>query len=116
MTGIKWERENNGHGLQGQLMSRKHRKTNGEIVLSNDALKTFYLWFICIDSIEHMLKDHSNSETGNQLLPFYGLPFLISSKSSFYMHQHKRDNTYLNYFYTSHGTLVGMSNSSVGPP
>ena len=32
-----------------------------------------------------MVKDHSDSERGNLLLP-HGLPFSINSKSSFYMH------------------------------
>ena len=48
-------------------------------VLFNDALNTFYL---LLYGIRHMVKDHSNSERGNPLLP-QGLVFLISSKGSF---------------------------------
>ena len=35
--------------------------------------------------VRHMVKDHSDSEKGNPLLP-HGLLFPISSKGSFYMH------------------------------
>ena len=48
-------------------------------VLFNDALNTFYLWLY---GIEHMVKDHSDSERGNPLQP-HVLFFLISSKGSF---------------------------------
>ena len=48
-------------------------------VLFNDALNTFYLQLY---GVGHMVKDHSDSERGNPLLP-HGLLFLISSKGSF---------------------------------
>ena len=48
-------------------------------VLFNDALNTFYLQLY---DIGHMVKDHSDSERGNPLLP-YRVLFLISSKGSF---------------------------------
>ena len=48
-------------------------------VLFNDALNTFYLWLY---GVRHMVKDHSDSEKGNPLLP-HRLLFLISSKGSF---------------------------------
>ena len=48
-------------------------------VLFNDALNTFYLWLY---GIGHMVKDHSDSERGNPLLP-HGLFFPINSKGSF---------------------------------
>ena len=44
----------------------------------NHVLNTFYLW---IDGVGHMVKDHSNSERGNPL-PSYEL-FPINSKGSF---------------------------------
>ena len=50
-------------------------------VLFNDALNTFYLQLY---GVGHMVKDHSDSERGNPMLP-HGLLFLISSKI-FYMH------------------------------
>ena len=48
-------------------------------VLFNDSLNTFYLRLY---SVEHMVKDHSDSERGNPL-PQHGLLFPISSKGSF---------------------------------
>ena len=50
-----------------------------ENVLFNDALNTFYLRLY---GIRHMVKDHSDSERGNPLLP-HGLLFSIDSKGSF---------------------------------
>ena len=48
-------------------------------VLFNNALNTFYLRF---NGVRHMVKDHSDSEKGNPLLP-HMLLFLINSKGSF---------------------------------
>ena len=48
-------------------------------ILFNDALNTFYL---LLYGIRHMVKDHSDSERGN-LLPPYGLLFLINNKGYF---------------------------------
>ena len=48
-------------------------------VLFNDTLNTFYLRLY---GVGHMVKDHSDSERGNPLLP-HGLLFLINSKGSF---------------------------------
>ena len=48
-------------------------------ILFNDTLNTFYLWLY---GVRHMVKDHSDSERGNPLLP-HGLLFLIDSKGSF---------------------------------
>ena len=48
-------------------------------VLFNDTLNTFYLWLY---GIRHMVKDHSDGEKGNPLLP-HRLLFPINSKGSF---------------------------------
>ena len=48
-------------------------------VLFNDALNTFYLQLY---GVRHMVKDHSDSEKGNPLLP-HRLLFLINNKGSF---------------------------------
>ena len=48
-------------------------------VLFNEQLNTFYLRLY---GVRHMVKDHSDSERGNPLLP-HGLVFLINSKGSF---------------------------------
>ena len=50
-----------------------------ENVLFYDALNTFYLRLY---GVKHMVKDLSDSEKGNVLLP-YRLLFLINSKGSF---------------------------------
>ena len=47
-----------------------------ENVLLNDALNTFYVLFY---GIEHMVKEHSDSERGNLMPPLHGLIFHISS-------------------------------------
>ena len=54
----------------------KERKGN---VLFNDTLLTFYLQLY---GVRHMVKDHSDSEKGNPLLP-HGLLFPINSMGSF---------------------------------
>ena len=51
-------------------------------VLFNDALNTFYLRLY---GVRNMVKDLSESERGNPLLP-HGLLFPINSKGFFYMH------------------------------
>ena len=56
----------------------KERRKEGN-VLFNDALNTFYLQLY---GVSDMVKDHSDSERGNPLLP-HGLLFPISSKGSF---------------------------------
>ena len=56
-------------------------------ILFNDALNTFYLR---IYGVRLMVKDHSDSERGNRLLP-HGLLFLISSKGSFFNMHHPTD-------------------------
>ena len=54
------------------------RKKEGN-VLFNDTLNTFYLRLY---GVRHMVKDHSDREKGNWLLP-HGLLFPFSSKGSF---------------------------------
>ena len=56
--------------------SERERKGN---VLFNDALSTFYLRLY---GVRHMVKDHSDREKENPLLP-HGLLLPISSKGSF---------------------------------
>ena len=72
--------------LEGILISASHvvfwhrycRWKEGN-TLFNDALNTFHLWLY---GVRHMVKDHSDNERGNLLLP-HGLLFPISSKGSF---------------------------------
>ena len=62
--------------ILSHIVIGKERKGN---VLFNDALNTFYLQLY---GVRHMVKDHSNSEKGNPLLP-HRLLFPINSKGSF---------------------------------
>ena len=79
----------------------------GRSVLFNDTLNTFYLRLY---GIGHIVKDHSDRERGNLLLP-NRLLFPISSKVFF-----TQDSTYHSLCYTSCGALAGTKNNSVGPP
>ena len=54
-----------------------------------------------------MVKDHSDSEKGNPLLP-HRLLFPISSKVLLYAPSHRQDSTYHSLCYTSRGALAGM--------
>ena len=63
--------------LPKNLILEKRKKE--ENISFNDALGTFYLRLY---SIRHMVKDHSDSEKANPLLP-HRLLFPISSKGSF---------------------------------
>ena len=69
-------------------------------ILFNDAVNTFYLRLY---GVRHMVKDHSDSERGNLLLP-HGLLFPISSKGSFIC------------IIPQTGALAGTRNSLIGPP
>ena len=59
--------------------SHHEQERRKEFFLFNDVLNTFYLRLY---GVRHMVKDHSNSERGNPLLP-YGLLLSINSKGSF---------------------------------
>ena len=78
-------------------------------VLINDALNTFYLQLY---GVRHMVKDHSDSERGNPLLP-HGVLFLISTIFFLYASSHRQDKTY-HCLYTSHGALGGTRYTSMG--
>ena len=71
--------ESHKEQLKTKLMYGKSGKERKGNVLFNDALNTFYLRLY---GIRHMVKDHSDSERGNPLLP-HGLLFSIDSKGSF---------------------------------
>ena len=73
------------HRIQGQNKAESYHDSNMTLwrkegnVLFNDALNTFYLRLY---GVRHMVKDHSDSEKGNPLLP-HRLLFPINSKGSF---------------------------------
>ena len=60
-------------------VSMEHSRERERNVLFNDALNTFYLRLY---GVRHMVKDHSDSEKGNPLLP-HRLLLSINSKGSF---------------------------------
>ena len=66
-------------GVRQRPVYDKYGKRKEGNVLFNDALNTLYLRLY---GVRHIVKDHSNSERGNLLLP-HGLLFPISSKGSF---------------------------------
>ena len=53
-----------------------------------------------------MVKDHSDSEKRNQLLP-YGQCFILAARDLLYTPIHRQDSRYHSLCYTSRGTLVG---------
>ena len=72
-------REEYGDTLTDTLANEVDWRRKEGNALFNDTLNTFYLWLY---GVRHMVKDHSDSEKGNPLLP-HGLHFPISSKYSF---------------------------------
>ena len=66
-------------GIGNILMRERERN-----VLFNDALNTFYLRLY---GVRHMVKDHSDSEKGNQLPPH------ITARVLLYAPSHRQDNT-----------------------
>ena len=97
-----------GSGLK-RLVREGYRKQGN--VLFNDAFNTFYLR---LNGVRRMVKDHSDSERGN-LLPPHRLLFPISSWV-LYASSHRQDNTYQGLCYTSRGALAVTRNSSMGSP
>ena len=78
----------------------------GRKCLFNNALNTFYLWLY---DIGYMVKDHSDSQRVNLLLPLHGIFFLISSKGCFNICIISQTEYYIYHglCYTSPGALVG---------
>ena len=65
--------------VSSELIAIKVITWEGKTFLFNDALNTFYLRLY---GARHMVKDHSDSERGNLLLP-HRLLFPINGKGSF---------------------------------
>ena len=71
-------------------------------------------FYLRLYGVGHIVKDHSDSESRNLLLP-HGILFTINSKGSFNAQSHRQASTYHILCYTSRGALVGTRNSSMGP-
>ena len=74
-TKMKSKKRTAGEHCQQHQLERERERN----VLFNDALNTFYLRLY---GVRHMVKDHSDSEKGNPLLP-HRLLLSINSKGSF---------------------------------
>ena len=57
------------------------KRKEGRKCLFNNTLNTFY---IQLYGVGHMVKDHSDSEKGNPLLPLHGLLFLLNSSKGYF--------------------------------
>ena len=56
-------------------------------VLFNDALNAFYLWLY---GVGHIVKDHSDSERENPLLPLHGYSFQLAARVLLYAPSHRQ--------------------------
>ena len=85
----------------GSLLQRERERERN--VLFNDALNTFYLRLY---GVRHMVKDHSDSEKRNPLLP-HRLLCRLTARVLLYAPSHRQDSTYHSLCYTSRGALAG---------
>ena len=99
------------HMVKDHSDSERGRRKEGN-VLFNDALNTFYLWLY---GVTHMVKDHSDSERDETCCRHIGYSFRVTAKVLLYAPTHRQDSTYHSLCYTSHGSLAGTRNSSMGP-
>ena len=95
-------------GMHTKTFCQKGRKEGN--VLFNNTLNTFYLQLY---GVKHMVKDHSDSERGNLLLP-HGLP--INSNGYFICTSQRQDSIYHSLCYTSCRALAATRNRSNGTP
>ena len=96
----------------------RHRQNNsswkkGANVLFNDILNTFYLRSYVVRYMVKYHWDNVREETLCRHVKIYS--FWLTSEH-LYALSHTHNNTYHGLFYTNHGTLVGMRNSSTDPP
>ena len=84
-----------GHMARLHTFDDPNRNRKGN-VLFNNALNTFYLWLY---GVRHMVKDHSNIEKGNPLLPHDRL----TERVLLYAPSHRQDSTYHSLCY-----LIGI--------
>ena len=76
-----------------------------QIILFNDTLNTLFYGY--------MVKDHSDSERGDQIPPLHEIPFLNSSKRCFVCSIPHQNSTYHGLCYTSCGALARNRNRSI---
>ena len=60
-----------------------------------------------------MVKDHSDSESGNRCCHYHGYSSRLAARVLLYAPSHRQDSTYHNLCYTSHEALAAIRNSSM---
>ena len=89
----------------------EYRRKEGN-VLFNDAFNTFIMWLYGVGNIVKNL--HIASEE-THYHHYMGYSFR-AARVLLYAPPHTQDITYNGLCYTSHGSLAGTRNSSMGPP
>ena len=79
-----------------QPSAKQSRRKEGNVYF-NDPFNTFYLRLY---GFGHMVKDYSDSEKRNLLLP-HGLSFQFAARILLYAPPHRQESTYNNLCYTS---------------
>ena len=95
---LNWENIGGREGTKYVLVLQSQFVRKEGNVLFNDTLTA--IW------IRHMVKDHSDSERGNPLLPMC-YSFWLAAKVLLYASFHRQDNAYHGLCYTSRGALAG---------
>ena len=73
----------------------------------------FAYWYMTLDTRLKIIQK-KRDETCHHHLTYY--TFWLAQRALLYTPLHRQDSTYHNLCYTSHRTLAGMRNSSMGPP
>ena len=83
------------------------------MIVKMEGRKMFYLtthsthFIYGLYGVRHMVKDHSDSERGNQLLPHtVGFSFWLTARVLLYAPSHRQDSTYHGLCYTSRGARM----------
>ena len=110
---ITSEEERNSSKFTCQELEALVKGEEGNVSF-NDTLNTFYLQLYDVD---HMVKDHSDSESGNPLPPLHGLLFSrLPPRVLLHAPSYRQDSTYHGLCYTRRGALAGTRNSLMRPP
>ena len=72
-------------------------------------------WSYGLYGVRHMLKDHSDSERRNLLLPYMCYSCWLAARDILHVPSQRQDSTFHRLCYTSHGALATTTNSSMGP-
>ena len=68
-------------------------------------------FYLRLNGVRHMVKDHSDSEKGNPLPPHrLRYSYRLTARVLLYAPSHRQDNTYHGLCYTCRGALAGTRN------